>query len=219
MAGILSRDNSGIDLIVSYNANEDDGYAERERSRSEAKQKRKRSCKRTGVLVCRVVVMAVIVASYILLGGLVIMRIESPPEMDRIRQAKEANRTVRESIITLLAPLADFDYNRSSELAEQLIANISAASALGAFQPNILESWDYAQSVFFVGTTITTIGRCTCLLGVHSPIMCSCMGVLTHNGCMCSMTPRAALPINRWTAHACAFIVHIHCSYLVDGLY
>lgn len=198
MARFLSQGNSGIDLIVSYNANEDDGYAERERSRSEAKQKRKRSCKRTGVLVCRVVVMAVIVASYILLGGLVIMKIESPPELERIRQAKEANKTIREGIINLLAPLTDLDYNRSSELAEQLIANISAAAALGAFQTNILESWDYAQSVFFVGTTITTIGRCTCLLGMHSPSVCSCMGILTHKDCMCSMIPGAALPINRY---------------------
>lgn len=159
MAGFLSPNNTGIDLIVSFAANEDDAYAERERSRSQAIEKRKRSCKRTCILLFRVSVMAVIVAVYILLGAFVINAIESPPEMERIREAKEANRTIRDNIIRILAPLTNADHNRSSELADELIKNITAAAALGAFQTNILQNWDFGQSVFFVGTTITTIGR------------------------------------------------------------
>ena len=151
----ISHYNSGFDLIASFRANEDNGHTERERSQSESSEKRKRSCKRTGVLVCRVLVMAVVVAAYILLGAFVIMAIESPPEKRRIQEARDANKTIRETIMKLLAPLGV----NSSDLAEQLMANITAAAALGAFSPNILESWDYTQSVFFAGSTITTIGR------------------------------------------------------------
>lgn len=156
----LSQNNSGLDLIVSFNANERHGIVEQEQSQSETQKKKKRSCKRTGVLICQVVVMAVIVLAYILLGALVIMMIESPPEMMRMEEARKANETIRKNIIELLAPLTD---NRSSDLADQLLANITAAVALGAFERNILQSWDYAQSVFFTGTTITTIGRSACM--------------------------------------------------------
>ena len=151
----ISQNNSGFDLIASFRANEDNGHAERERSQSETSEKRKRSCKRTGVLVCRVLVMAVVVAAYIMMGALIISTIESPPEKRRIQEAREANEAIRETIVNLLAPLSD----NSSDLAEQLMANITAAAALGAFSPNTLESWDYSQSVFFAGSTITTIGR------------------------------------------------------------
>ena len=160
MAGLLSPNNTGIDLILSLAANEDDALAERERSRSEAIQKRKRSCKRTCILLFRVLFMTIIVAVYILIGAFVIRAIESPPEIQRIKEAEEANATIRKQIIEILAPLTDSDHNRSSELAEELIKNITAAAALGAFETNVLENWDFAQSVFFVGTTITTIGRC-----------------------------------------------------------
>lgn len=160
----ISQNNSGFDLIASFRANEDNGHAERERSQSETSEKRKRSCKRTGVLVCRVLVMAVVVAAYILLGALVIKAIESPPERRRIQEARAANKNIRETITKLLASLGV----NSSDLADQLMANITAAAALDAFRPNNLESWDYSQSVFFAGSTITTIGRYTWRCDTHA---------------------------------------------------
>ena len=120
------------------------------------KEKKKRSRKRTLVLFSRVSLASGIVIAYILLGALVVHLLESPTEMERLKNASSISTRLRQEMIDILFNATN-NSNTSTELADRFIMNITNAVSKGAFTRQSTD-WEYEQSVFFAMTVVTTIG-------------------------------------------------------------
>lgn len=131
-----------------------------EKRKSKLTEKKRRTYRRTGVLLFRVCCMSVIVALYALSGALVLHYTERPAEAERVEGAAQLNATVRAWLLEVLENHT-LDSNASSRLAlvEEIVANVSVATVLGAFEVRSSSNWDFGQSLFFAVTVITTVGK------------------------------------------------------------
>lgn len=121
-------------------------------------EKKRRTFRRTGVLLFRVCCLSFLIVLYVIFGALFLHFVERPAEETRVVEAERINATVRAWLLEVLESNA----TSRSAFVEQIVANVSVATVLGAFEVRSSSNWDFGQSLFFAVTVITTIGEWVC---------------------------------------------------------
>lgn len=131
------------------------------KSKYKLSEKKRRTFRRTGVLLFRVCCLSFLVVLYVIFGALVLHFVERPAEEARAVEAERINDTVRAWLLEVLENHTLLESNATSRSAfvEQIVANVSVATVLGAFEVRSSSNWDFGQSLFFAVTVVTTIGE------------------------------------------------------------
>ena len=97
--------------------------------------------------------------TYILIGGVIFNAVERPNELRAIADAKEARNDSINSFAEMLANMTNLTEQDALNLTNRLLdlgrALVEAEESLAVEDSPI---WDYASSVFFASTVVTTIG-------------------------------------------------------------
>ena len=119
------------------------------------------------------VAMGVLVA-YLLLGGLFFFAVERPNEMAKVEQvqlerleARQALDEFRKTLDRYFANLTNRSETREgirnrTDILIELAKRVAVTSRTIRAERD--PTWDYASSVFFASTVVTTIGECDALL-------------------------------------------------------
>ena len=176
------------------------------KSKYKLSEKKRRTFRRTSVLLFRVCCLSFLVVLYVIFGALVLHFVERPAEETRVVEAQRINATVRAWLLEVLENHTLLESNATSRSAfvEQIVANVSVATVLGAFEVRSSSNWDFGQSLFFAVTVVTTIGEWVCQYisrhVMHVTIdrgMASCDVTCRHVNWLWSLTT------GLWTACAC----------------
>lgn len=107
----------------------------------------------------QLLVLAVAVGIYLLVGGAIFNAVERPNELRRIQESAENQRNAIAEFTELLLNSTNLTQEEAENVTTRFLElGVVAAEAVENLRFEANPIWDYSSAVFFASTVVTTIG-------------------------------------------------------------